>query len=338
MKWVVSDCRPGDMIRIEVGSVYHYGIFCSEDEVIEFGEAPEGSLFRDFEALKVISVDIDEFACGHMVEVAKLNFKEKLKRFSPKKTVEIARSKLGEGGYDLMRNNCEHFANYCVFGVKRCTQEEGARIRWKNRSFFDVYIAAVPDKVEVEAVYPKLRQREISAAKNEKVKKEKFFVWQLLSFAVKESLGCDIKELNFSKTKNGKWLCDKCFFSLSHTNGFAAVAISDKPVGVDIENTGDFKSRHDLETLLKLAKRVGIEISGGDEGYDDFLKGWTKKESIFKCIGEGNFIPSQNTEYPCETHNILGCRISFCGECLPISIIWQKNEDNTRTMITPDDS
>ena len=50
-----------------------------------------------------------------------------LKRFnyqlaSPSKTVERARSKLGEDGYNIVFNNCEHFAIWCKTGVKESHQ------------------------------------------------------------------------------------------------------------------------------------------------------------------------------------------------------------------------
>lgn len=336
MKWLPVDCHPGDMIRINIGSVYHYGVFCSEEEVIEFGEAPEGSLFRDFETIKVMSVDIDRFANGKIVEVAQLDKKERRSRFPAEKTVEIARSMIGEGGYDLLHNNCEHFANYCLFGIKRCSKEEEARLRWKNRSFFDIYIAKIPTDLKIEKVYPKIRQKEISSAKNEKVRAEKFFVWKLLGFALKESLNTDIKDLDFKKEPDGKWVCDKCCFSLSHTKGFAAVAVSDKPVGVDIENFADFKSRTDPETLKKLSLRANIPIDTGETGYEDFLAGWTKKESIFKCFGEKISEQTDLTSYSAETFRSGDCIVSYCGENAHISIVWRWDGSDSRSMITPD--
>ncbi|KAF8386221.1 hypothetical protein PRIPAC_75363 [Pristionchus pacificus] len=42
--------------------------------------------------------------------------------FRPDEIVERAKSKLGEGGYNFVTNNCEHFANYCRYGKKRSGQ------------------------------------------------------------------------------------------------------------------------------------------------------------------------------------------------------------------------
>ena len=42
--------------------------------------------------------------------------------YSGEETVRRARSKLGEGGYNLLCNNCEHFAIWCKTGLRESTQ------------------------------------------------------------------------------------------------------------------------------------------------------------------------------------------------------------------------
>ena len=133
MKWWAGECAKGDMIRIQIGAIYHYGVFVSEEEVIQFGAPPTDLLTRDSSAVRVCAATIDEFACGHMVEVAQLDRGEKRRRFSPDKTVALARSRMGEGGYNLIHNNCEHFAYECVFGIKKSTQEEEMRQKFRAR-------------------------------------------------------------------------------------------------------------------------------------------------------------------------------------------------------------
>lgn len=120
------------MIRVSIGTVYHYGIFVSENEVIQFGLPPIPENIRDSADIRVISTDIDTFSCGKIVERAVFTFSEKLRKFPAPEIISRARSRLGEGGYSLLHNNCEHFANECVFGVKRSLQEDEARNRWKD--------------------------------------------------------------------------------------------------------------------------------------------------------------------------------------------------------------
>ncbi|MBQ7561810.1 MAG: lecithin retinol acyltransferase family protein, partial [Synergistaceae bacterium] len=42
--------------------------------------------------------------------------------YSGEETITRARSKLGEGGYNLAFNNCEHFAVWCKTGIKDSSQ------------------------------------------------------------------------------------------------------------------------------------------------------------------------------------------------------------------------
>ncbi len=44
------------------------------------------------------------------------------KLYSPKETVDRARSRLGEHGYNLLLHNCEHFAVWCKTGVEKSEQ------------------------------------------------------------------------------------------------------------------------------------------------------------------------------------------------------------------------
>jgi len=132
MKWVYQECRRGDIIRVKLGSVYHYGIFVSDDEVIAFGLPPTAENLKRQEEIRVLSTDIDAFSCGRLVETASLSFMEKRRRNSPEKTVSLAKARMGEGGYSLIHNNCEHFVNEVVFGESYSEQEQAAREKWRK--------------------------------------------------------------------------------------------------------------------------------------------------------------------------------------------------------------
>ena len=105
MKWSFKEPVPGDMIRMRFGELYHYGVFVSEDEVIQFGLAPNlrpGVCDADVE---VTASDIDGFLGGAFLEVAELDRREEKKRRPPDKTVEYARSRIGTRGYNILHNN-----------------------------------------------------------------------------------------------------------------------------------------------------------------------------------------------------------------------------------------
>lgn len=132
MKWEYKDCQYGDIIRVKLGSVYHYGIFASDNEVIAFGLPPTAENLQNQQAIKVLATDIDVFSCGNLVETAVLTFKERMKRRSPEQTVTLAGERIGEGGYNIIHNNCEYFVNDVVFGEKVSQQERSVREKWRR--------------------------------------------------------------------------------------------------------------------------------------------------------------------------------------------------------------
>ena len=46
------------------------------------------------------------------------------KKRTPDEIIAYAKAHLGEGGYNLVTNNCEHFSNRCAFGVSNSSQVE----------------------------------------------------------------------------------------------------------------------------------------------------------------------------------------------------------------------
>lgn len=322
MKWWPGQCSCGDMIRVRIGSIYHYGIFVSEDEIIQFGPPPVAPR-REGEEVLVCATDIEGFCCGSIVETAQLDRKEIKTRISPKETVRLARSRLGEGGYNLIHNNCEHFVYQCVFGVKKSTQEEDARSRWANRPICDVYVAPIPEGLTVEAVYPPERNKQIEKTRHEGLRLQRYYVWKLLEYAVSRSFFKDLSALNLQKNRHDKWTCEELFLSLSHTDGYVAVAVSNSPVGIDLENIPAFYEKFaDGSTVTAKALQKCLtreEQSAAPSSALDFLRLWTKKESIFKCFGSGKFVPHKTDTTQQQTES---CRLSFdvpvfvsiCGE------------------------
>lgn len=239
MKWEPADCLPGDMIRIQLGKLCHFGIFVSEDEVIQFGLPPTAANRSTEGEVKVIATDIDTFACGCIVERACLDKNEAKRRLSPEATVAKARSRIGEGGYNIIHNNCEHFVNECVFGESRCTQEEDVRRRWQNRPVCDVYLAVITDCPDINEIFPEKRRAEISRIRSDRERNEALFCWKLLAAGAKHSFNTDLQSAGLRRKLGGKWVCDSFFFSISVYEDIAAVAVSNAPVDLKLgRNSG----------------------------------------------------------------------------------------------------
>ncbi len=74
---------------------------------------------------------------------------------------------------------------------------------------------------------------------------------------------------------------DKPHFSISHTKGIVMIAVSDFPVGIDVEPTG-----RRVNDYRKLTKRFYAEEEFPKiKSTFDFLAVWTKKESAVKYFG-----------------------------------------------------
>jgi len=128
MKWTVREGRTGDMIRVHVNSqLDHYGVYVSDSEIIQFGKNPSLRLGVTEADVAVLATDINEFRNGAYPEFADMSFTEKLKRIKPERSIEIARERIGDKGYNILHNNCEHFAYECIFGKKYSSQEENVR-------------------------------------------------------------------------------------------------------------------------------------------------------------------------------------------------------------------
>ena len=155
-----------------------------------------------------------------------------------------------------------------------------------------VLYARVNDSIAFSELFPKARDEEVRASKNEKVRREKYLVWKLLERGIKEHTSLDFANLQFTKTENGQWICPDVHFSLSHTDGAICVAVSRHPVGVDIEMVHPIK--------VEMCRRF---LSNREAEYMDslpeekrelfFLEAWVKKESLFKRDGKRSLMPKQ---------------------------------------------
>jgi len=110
----------GDQIRVNRGLYYHYGIYSSDQSVFQFA-APEG-VEINFENAIVHETSLLEFLKGGTLEVRDYTTEELKKKRSPSEIIEYAKACVGEKGYDLVSNNCEHFANRCTFGESSSSQ------------------------------------------------------------------------------------------------------------------------------------------------------------------------------------------------------------------------
>ena len=74
------------------------------------------------------------------------------------------------------------------------------------------------------------------------------------------------------------------FFNISHCQKAIAVAVSDKPVGIDVESFRHFGDGL-LDKTMNESEKTDILASEVPE--ETFASYWTRKEAVFKLIGTG---------------------------------------------------
>ena len=141
-----SELKKGDVLCVHrMGGAYdHYAIYIGNRKVIHYSD--EGSdLGNDIRirkatlsqfkngASEIFVIDFDAYQdyienpeLFDFVGLFKLAFDNlfdnELHLYSPEETVERAKSRLGERAYNLLLNNCEHFAIWCKTGKSESTQ------------------------------------------------------------------------------------------------------------------------------------------------------------------------------------------------------------------------
>ena len=131
-----------------------------------------------------------------------------------------------------------------------------------DKDKFDTYI----DKVDVA------RQEKAKRLTLPNARAQSLGAGLLLRYAVENDTKLDYEKLNFLTEANGKPYIEgnPFYFSLSHSGNYAVCAISDSPIGVDIEKEKELSER----IKGRFAKNI-VE--------------WTEKEAKGKLTGVGFF-------------------------------------------------
>ena len=118
----------GDIIRVKRKlGYYHYGIYIGHNKVIHYS-APEDDSIFDNRNISIRMGDLKEnFLRGDVLEV-NIPYSSFFFRFivcrRAKKLLGV--HKFRDVEYDLLKNNCEHFANYCYYGDAVSAQSDYA--------------------------------------------------------------------------------------------------------------------------------------------------------------------------------------------------------------------
>ena len=146
-----------------------------------------------------------------------------------------------------------------------------------SRAFTKVFIKKFPFDTD-DKIYCPNKNKDIQRVTDSRVKFQKFYAYKLLETVICQEFGVDKKDLVLTQQKTGKWTCDYCHFSISHSKDVVCVAISSHCVGVDIE---EYNPQRFVAIRTKISN---IETDG-----DVLNRLWTQKEAVYKCDGCLNY-------------------------------------------------
>lgn len=117
--------------------------------------------------------------------------------------------------------------------------------------------------------------------------KERFSTARVVLKLLLENIsGISLAALDFNFSPSGKPYFKNIEFNLSHSENYVLIALSNKPVGIDIEIP---KENFDFEPILK--NTFGSDeinyINSHIPRKESFLTLWTRKEALLKATGEG---------------------------------------------------
>ncbi len=157
---------------------------------------------------------------------------------------------------------------------------------------------------------PQERRESVDRAKRQEIAQKRLYTGAFLQHVLSKETGLSVGQLHYRYNEWGKPELDvdiilretdldtssqdlirHIYFNLSHSGEYVVLAVSDSPVGVDVE--------HKSKSYEILAKRCFCEEEYKDiqaaiteeERKHRFLEYWTMKEAYIKCIGEGMRIP-----------------------------------------------
>lgn len=170
------------------------------------------------------------------------------------------------------------------------------------------------------SLVPSYRKEYAARYRFENDRIQSIFAFLLLQYAVREEYSIeDTLQLDYSNGKPRAMGFEDLHFNLSHCRLATACAVSDRPVGVDVQ---DWAQRH-----LTVAKQVCSAqelayLKTAETPQVEFAKLWTRKESYGKYGGQGILYPMRELcllgQAPCgtvmETFAFDGYALSYCAE------------------------
>ncbi len=147
-------------------------------------------------------------------------------------------------------------------------------------------VTDLPDSIEYPGIMDGLsgeRKEKIIRQKKELARKQSLGAGLLLK-NIFEKQQLKMEEIYYEE--NGKPKIDGIFFNISHSGDFVICAVSEKPVGCDIEKIGQIRKGF-AERYFSQKETAHLDRFEDKKRWDEFYRLWTIKESYVKMKGEG---------------------------------------------------
>lgn len=122
----------------------HHGIYIGNGDVIHYAGWDENK----FDKEPIVITQFEKFHCGdpcfHFIHPELTEYCECTPHpiYCPEEIVKRAVSKQGESSYDPLKNNCEHFVYWCIYGD--CESRQTDRSEYIATMTFSALALAVP--------------------------------------------------------------------------------------------------------------------------------------------------------------------------------------------------
>lgn len=177
-------------------------------------------------------------------------------------------------------------------------------------------VSGLSDPIECLRLMEELpieRQQKIVRQKQEQKRMQSFGAGLLLNRVLgKQGVSVDTLRTD----ANGKPMVDGICFNLSHSGKYVICAVSQEPVGCDIEQIR-VAPRQIEERAFSLAERQYLKEVDNDAYDRAFYRIWTRKESFLKMRGTGIRVPLQDVEMVgCyfKEYDLSGYQVTVCAQ------------------------
>ena len=146
---------------------------------------------------------------------------------------------------------------------------------------------------EILAGLPDARVQKTLRYRQLKDRKQSFGAGLLLKKCLEE-YHINIEDIRYGK--HGKPEIEGIYFNLSHSHDMVVLAVSNRPIGCDIEKVGKIRDGIAKHYFTDNEVRY-LEQYDGDKKREEFYHLWTMKESYMKMTGEGSSLSLKSFEF-----------------------------------------